>query len=191
VQEALAAVRNRIFSPPAFTPAASDRHYVIEATDYSLRVLMADVLKDLAAEAPRATFELVRPMGAGPRLAQLRGELDLLIIPATLARPGYPQAPLFDDRSVVIAWTGAMHLGARLTEAQFLAAPHVGVRVSRATLPPSEGWLKSAYGDRRRVAVYAAAYAEMPELVVGTDRIAGMHERLARYFAKLYDLKVL
>ena len=41
------------------------------------------------------------------------------------------------------------------------------------------------------MAVHVAAYVEMPELVVGTERIAVMHERLARYFAKSYDLKIL
>ena len=189
LREVLGAVRTRIFTPPAFDPALSDRHYVIEATDYMLRVLMAEVLQALSIEAPGVTFELVRPAGVGPRPAQFGGELDLLLIHSALARSGFPQARLFDDRAVVVAWAGAVH--GDLSEAEFLAVPHVGVRLNRSRLPPLEGWLQSAYGDRRRIAVYASAYAEIPELVVGTRRIAVMHERLARYFARLYDLRVL
>ena len=191
LREVLAAVRTRIFSPPAFVPAESDRHYVLEATDYTLRILMAKVLRELSIEAPRVTFELVGPGGAGASLAQFGGELDLLVIPSTLARPGHPQARLFDDRSVVVAWAGARGAGEQMSEADFLAAPHVGVRVNRSRLPPVEGWLKSAYDDRRHIAVYASAYVEVPELVVGTPRIAVMHERLARYFARQYELRIL
>ncbi len=152
---------------------------------------MAKVLRELSAEAPSVTIELVGPGRAGAQLAWIGGELDLLVIPSILARPGYPQARLFDDRSVVIAWSGARGVGPDLSEADFLAAPQVGVRVNHTRLPPAEAWLRSVYGDRRRVEVYASAYVEVPELVVGTGRIAVMHERLARYFARMYDLRIL
>ena len=57
--------------------------------------------------------------------------------------------------------------------------------------PTRAGWLKRRYPAVRRIEVTTYSFAAVPYLVVGTDRIATMHARLARLARKSLPLRLL
>jgi DNA-binding transcriptional LysR family regulator len=54
-----------------------------------------------------------------------------------------------------------------------------------------EEWFMNQYGFNRRIEVITNDFNTLPQLVVGTQRIATMHQRLARLYADHLPLRIL
>jgi hypothetical protein len=73
---------------------------------------------------------------------------------------------------------------------QDLAMGHVAVQF-RGRPPTVLEWILDELGHKIRMEVVAPSFQLMPQLVVGTTRIATVHERLARKAARSLPFKVL
>lgn len=47
------------------------------------------------------------------------------------------------------------------------------------------------YDVTRRIEIISNDFNTLPQLVVGTERVATMHKRLARYYAKYLPIRIL
>lgn len=162
-----------------FEPAVSRRIFRICVSDYLVTVLFPTLIGELARLAPWVGLDLIPPSGEA-QVALERGELDLLLTPEEHCVPGHPTELLFEERHVVIGWKENPVFASTLTEQAFFDAGHVVVRigqVNRASFAESH---LSSHAHKRRIEVTAASFATVPDLVIGTNRLAVMHERLAR-----------
>ena len=57
--------------------------------------------------------------------------------------------------------------------------------------PSIEEWLLLEHGIKRRIEVAVQSFSMIPQLLLGTERIATMHRRLALYFAKTMPLRIV
>jgi DNA-binding transcriptional LysR family regulator len=71
-----------------------------------------------------------------------------------------------------------------------MALGHVSSRFSNATASFEEWFIKSS-GYDRRIEVSTANFTSLPHFVIGTNRIATMHTRLARTLAHYYPIRLL
>lgn len=185
VAASIAQLRSLISASAAFDPATSTRHFKIEASDYITTVLLVPVLSVLAREAPGVRLDLTLPTGrSSERLSN--GELDLLLTPEDFMPPDHPRELLFEERHVVVGWSGNPVMQRPMTEADFFASGHVAVRISGR-----DTFIESAlrkWGERRRIEVTAPSFIQAPWLLPGTHRLALMHERLARLVAPRLSL---
>lgn len=108
-----------------------------------------------------------------------RGEVDLLVIPQGMGSEHHPTEPLFNERFTCVLWSGSELAREPLTFEAYTAAGHV---VMQSVAPGGysfETWFVQRYGVTRRVDGHTCSFVAAAQLVVGTERIANVHHRLA------------
>jgi len=176
---------------PAFDPATSARKFRLMMSDYVQTVVMTEALPRLQNLAPRIILELlVNVVGdAGPLE---RGDIDLAIMPTRYLAPGHPTEPLFDDDFVCLAWSGNTRIKRSLPLETYLSLGHVVVRFGKdRQLPSFDEWFVEHFGHRRRIEVVTTGFNLVPQLLVGTSRIATLHRRLATFYQRYLPLKLV
>jgi DNA-binding transcriptional LysR family regulator len=181
VREILMRVDSDVVAPAVFDPASSRRVFSMLVSDFTTTVFMPQLLQALYAQAPGVQLFL-RPQASSPQQLLEDGDADFLIIPVQYVSSLHPCVPLFEDDYVVVGWTGNTVVGKTLSREQYLQAGHVvssfGSQGQRQ-LPVLEGWFLERDGISRRVEVTAPSLAALPGLVVGTNRLATVHRRIA------------
>ncbi len=181
VREILLRVDSDVVSPAAFEPTTSNRSFSMLVSDFTTTVFIPRLLKTLYARAPHIRIDL-KPQMRTPYELLEDGEADFLIIPTQYVSSLHPCEPLFEDDYVVIAWSDHPTIRDRLTQDEYLQAGHVvsSFGGSRGrNVPVLEGWFLEREGIKRRIEVTAASMAALPSMVVGTDRLATVHRRIA------------
>lgn len=190
VRSVLLQIRSTIETRPAFVPAESTRHFRVIASDYPTSVLLAEVTRQLNLQAPQVTLEIMAPDEA-PQEQIDRGETDLMILPEKYMLQEHPSAVVFEDTFSCVVWNGNTLVGDGLTLEQYLAMGHVATLWGSRRLPGLEEWFLQNAGMTRHIEVSVGNFNALPQMVIGTNRVATMHTRLAHMFARYYPLKVL
>lgn len=189
VRDILMRVDATVSANPVFDPAASNRRFSIIASDYMMTVLINKVLASAYREAPTITFQL---FSADRALEMIeRGEADLLMIPQHFALPDHPTEPAFEDSYSCVVWQHNTELGDTLSLDQYLAMGHVASVFGPNRMPTIEEWFLKKFGVSRKVEVVTYNLTSLPLLVIGTNRIATVHTRLARLYAQHLPVRLL
>jgi DNA-binding transcriptional LysR family regulator len=175
---------------PNFDPSTSTRKITVEASDYVLSVFLTEVVKVAWEEAPGIQFDL-RLLSTHSRENLDSGNIELLLVPDFFNAPGHPSEVLFEDTFSCVVWAGNAEVGERISARKYLSMGHVAVQWgSRRLVSVDEDFMLKRGMERRREVV-APSFAMLPRLIVGTNRIATLHTRLARSLATIYPLRVL
>lgn len=165
-----------------FDPRTSDRMFRIAASDYILTVIFTKLVPDLKRKAPNLRLDLQPPVADMPALLD-KGEFDLILTPEEFCQAEHPVEPLFEDRHVIAGWRKNPLMKRPVSLESFLEAPHITVSFgSTRRISFAESHLHKL-GLERRVEVFCSSFTHVPELLVGTDRIAILQERLVKAFA--------
>jgi LysR family nod box-dependent transcriptional activator len=188
VRDVLLRIDSTIATQPAFEPDRSDRAFRIFASDYT-QIVLAPAMLGLAAKA-RATvrFEFL-PQVRAPHRDLERGEADLLIIPSGFMSPDHPREVLYQEEFVCMVWRDGALAEGDLTFERYVGAEHVVMQPGGIDAA-FEAWFLKRYGVTRRVAVSTYSFVTLPAMLVGTDRVATVHARVARRFVNLWPLEI-
>ncbi|MDK2770013.1 MAG: LysR family transcriptional regulator [Sphingomonas sp.] len=173
-----------------FDPAVSDRRLSILASDYAIEVMLRPAMLAFEEEAPGMTFD-ISPLGDDVVEELKRGRADLLIAIDTAISTELPFVQLWEDDFVVVAWSGNHSLRGGITRELYESLGHVVARFGRTRSPSFEEWALRSQAINRRVEVIAPSFTAVPSFLVGSQRIATMHRRLAERMARFYPLKIL
>lgn len=175
----LADIDQMVLASARFDPATSNRLFRIGMSDFLTTIIGARLTQRLGAIAPGIGIELIPPFdGIAEALDQ--GSIDLLITPTEHISPDHPADLLFEERFVVAGWRENPMLASGITRERFVTAGHIAVEIGRLRRASfAESYLRRL-GIERRIEVLVAGFSVVPELLVGTQRLAIMHERLAR-----------
>lgn len=191
VRLALAQIEATITTTPesVFDARTSRRVFSIAAADHLIDSFLAPALREVRKTAPDVAFELSLP-GDEPADDLERGALDLLLIQEPYASPSHPMKVLFNDDYVVVACKQNTAIGSSMTPAEFLAAAHVVVRLGGRK---GATWEELAFQrlPKRRADVLVPDFSSVPHFVIGTSRIAAMHRRHAKLYARSLPLRLL
>lgn len=189
VQETLRSIDALITSSTSFDPATSQRVFRLIASDYITAAVIAPLSRRLAQIAPGIRLEAVLPSdGSADLIAQ--GAFDLLITPEEFINPSQPAELLFEERHVVIGWSGNPVFGRPMTEDDLMQAGHVGVLMGNQRTPAFADSTMQQSGRFRQMDVTASSFTVVPWLVIETNRMALMHERLALCMARMFPLAI-
>jgi DNA-binding transcriptional LysR family regulator len=181
-------VRGLIARGLTFNPADSQRLFRVVASDYVTTVLIGPLVARLQAIAPHIRIEITLPRSDINALLE-DGDIDLIISPERFLEGPHPRELLFEERHVVVGWSGNPLIAGGLTDEIYHEAGHVTVSVSRdGTF--IEKHLRNQ-GDRRRIEIVCAAFGQVAWMLPGTTRLALMHERLAKVMAQVLPLKLM
>jgi DNA-binding transcriptional LysR family regulator len=190
VRDLLLRIDSTIAAPPAFEPHTSDRTFRIFASDYTQLVLGPALMTLAARQKATVRFEFA-PQVSEPHRYLERGEADLLIIPTGFMSPDHPSEVLYRESFVCMVWRDGALSGGRLDFEHYVAAEHVVMQPAGGRADAFEGWFLKRYGITRRVTVLTYSFITLPALLVGTDRVATVHERVAQRLAGVWPLEVL
>ena len=191
VRDTLVRARAAIALKPGFEPASDERHFMVFASDYVTTVLLGAAVCDIARTAPGVTIDIRSPPKDVDE-SLMRGDVDLLVLPQQyVARLKHPQVALFEDTQVCTVWSGNRRVGEKLDFEQYLGLGHVAVRFGDERSITFEDWFLPRYGQQRRIEASVDNFSTLPLLVVGTDRVATLHRRLAWHFAQYLPLRVI
>ena len=195
VRDVLVRVDTTISAKPVFVPDTSDREFRLFVSDYSMVTLMPHLLA-LAAQASHSVRFHFLPQQNQPQRLLDRGEADLLVIPQIYCSSEHPMDKLLDETFCCVVWrdgelaaperapAGKLHRDA------YRNAGHVVFQPPGGTFT-FEGHAIQQQGITRRVEVSTFSFVGALSLVVGTDRVATVHRRLAAYGRQFLPLKVL
>ncbi|WP_186144456.1 LysR family transcriptional regulator [Burkholderia gladioli] len=177
VRDILVRIEATIAAPLAFAPRRSDRVFRLLVSDYTTMTLIPHLLRLAYRQAPSVRFEL-RHQVAYPERALERGEVDLLIIPKDYCSVEHPVEIVFEEKFCCVLWQGSLLAQGELTAERYINASHIVVQPGdeHSSL---EQWFIRKLDVVRRVEVTTFSFVAPAHLVVGTDRIATIHQRLA------------
>ncbi|MDQ4419294.1 LysR family transcriptional regulator [Sphingobium sp. DEHP117] len=175
--------------PAQFDPATTHRRFRLAMSDFLTSVVLRPLCAAIALTAPWIELDIVQPDDNSSELLD-RGEIDLLMVPQEFISPRNPARLLFEEQHVIVGWSGNPLMQKPLTSDSFASAGHVSVRLGQITrLTFAEAQLR-ALGIVRREEVIVPSFAIVPDLLVGTQRLAIMHERLARLAAQRTEIAI-
>lgn len=189
VRDVLVRVDTTITAMPSFDPTQSDREFRVFVSDFTMAVLMPHVLALAQEEGSTARFDLL-PQTRQPQRTLEHGDADLLVVPHEYCSPDHPNERLFDEEFCCVVWNGSRIARAGVTLEEYEAAGHVVMQ------PPGmdrsfENRFMQESGVKRRVEVTSFSFLTVPYLVVGTERVATVHRRLARQVRRGLPLTLL
>lgn len=188
IRDILVRIEATIDSRPEFVPETSTREFNILLSDYSLRVLMPVVFRMLSAQ--RSTVKLnLHAQTESPQILLDRGEIDLLLTPRQFLSGEHPSTLLHFERYVTVAWAGGKYGNTVMDREVYEAASHV-IMVPTSAAKSLETSLLAEAGVTRRIDVRTFSFATLPHLITGTDRIATIHERIAKLVAPQSELVI-
>lgn len=189
VRAILTEVQERILTRAAFDPASTTRLFTVAASDYAISVLLADYLRRLHVRAPGLRVAIVPLRDGMQELEDPR--LDLLVVPRAFVPAGRPHHPLFRDTFCCIAWRDHPGIGETLTLDQYCTLGHAAVSFADTRVVSVDARIAGDAGLRRTVEVIAPSHHVLPDLVIGTTRIATMQARLAQKLAATRPIRIL
>ena len=194
VREALGQVERTLSVPAAFDPAASRRRFSIAISAQSILALSGVLRRvhELAPEVQLDTWPITTTL-----LETGHGLLgyDVLIGPEGFRRDGDPEV-IMRDRLVYVADPANPRLRAsadgawRLTAADLAALPHAAARFPDPGSDPA-GMALLQRGISPNVVLTTGGWLPLPFLIVGTDLVAAVPERLARRTAAAAGVTVV
>lgn len=189
VRAVLEQIRTTIAVSPPFDPATSDRTIRIMASDYMTEVLLASAFTELQEKAPYMRFE-IQPLNEALLETLERGFVDLLITIDYAISTDHPSQILFEDDYVVVGWTGNPAMAQPMTKDLYFELGHVTPRFGRARVSAFEDWFVRRQKRQRRVEIIAPSFMSVPGFVVGSNRVATMHRRLATRLTEYLPLVI-
>lgn len=188
VNELLLQVRSTAERRPAVLPTDARRRFKLIASDYMTAVLLGEVSREVHRLAPGISFETVDPSAACMELFE-RGEADLLITIKDYCIKSLPISTLLDEHYTAIVCKGNSLVGEELSLEQYLSMGHVTTQFGPDFGDSHEHAFMKSQGYRRNIEMAASNFNSVPHFVMGTNRIATVHSRLARIFARYYPLR--
>ena len=179
VRDVLLRIDSSVAAKPEFVPAKSDREFRIFVSDFTLATLIPHVLARAHAQGPDIRFSLL-PQVLDPMRSLDRAEVDLVVMPSDYCTSDHPSEVLFTERFQCVLWRDSRLAEGELTLERYMAAGHVITTPPTTNASSLQDMLFKRHGLHRRIDVTSFSYATSPALVVGTERIATMHGRLAQ-----------
>ncbi|MBM2885695.1 LysR family transcriptional regulator [Chromobacterium phragmitis] len=179
LRDALRQVRDMLASHQDFDPATAHMTLNIACTDYAQAVAVIPLLRRLREAAPGIRVAVRNLEPARLQAQTERGEVDLALISPDCAPDGLHARFLFDDRYVLIGRHGHPALQGEVTLEHYLTLEHVVVSLGTGDFSTTVDAALAERGVARRVALSAASFLLVPEIVAQTDCVALLPERLA------------
>lgn len=167
--------------PSDFDPGTTKASVTVSATYLSRLVLVPDLIRELRAEAPGITIELIT--GYDDAAAHLlSGRADLALSPIEVEASGVYGQRLFEDPYVCLMDCESPLAQGDMTLERYAAAPHLTINYGEKWQPPFNAALRD-----RGIVLQSAVSTPNPEdvrhIIPGTDLVVTMPSRIATQFS--------
>lgn len=189
VRNALLIIKNTIATAPEFIPAEAQRKFTLSTSDYFLDINLSGVMRRLGKEAPGVSIDVVLP-DENTQTKFERVDIDLVVALEQYMSNDHPYEVLFEEDHVVVAWKDNPHCVDGVSEKAFSELGHVAVRFGQRRAPAFVEQYLQAQRVKRRIEATVPFFGGIPQLILGTNRIATMMRRQAHMYAKMLPLAI-
>ncbi|WP_437883916.1 LysR family transcriptional regulator [Pseudomonas sp. LRF_L74] len=190
IRELLIQMRSTLENRALFKPADSSRKFSLIVSDYVGTVLMPEVSRRLNQAAPLCSIEMFPPHNAPAEQIE-RGEIDLLLLPDLQITTDHPSIALFQDEFVCVMCRNNALDEQSFSFERYKQMKHVLVRWGERRVPTVDEWFLHKFDVERRFDVITNTFNSVPSYLIGTERLATMHRRLAERWVTYLPLKLL
>jgi DNA-binding transcriptional LysR family regulator len=190
IRESLLSIEAIVQKDSTFDPATATRVFRIMLSDYAAAVLMNGALPAIQKLAPGVGIELLSN-SESPAFALEQGDVDLLLIARQYSSAAHPSEELFTDDYTCVVWSQNALVGETLSVDRYLSLGHVVARFGRSQKRSAEEEFLTQIGADRRIEVVAMSFSMVPQLLIGTTRVATVHRRLAEIYARWLPIRLL
>jgi DNA-binding transcriptional LysR family regulator len=180
LREALDHVRNVVSEAATFHSAKTKLTLAIAASDYEQYAVLMPFITSLRAKAPQIKIALMRLNGALLGKQMEAGEIDLALMNPQTAPPDLRSRHLHDDRYVCIVRKDHPKVKRRMTLELMTSLEHIVVSPRGGSFTGATDAALAAHGKKRKVPISAASFLWVPEMVLQSDMMALVPERLVR-----------
>jgi DNA-binding transcriptional LysR family regulator len=183
-------IQSTIELKPEIVPETAKRTIKIIASDYVSTILLSDFGRRLNKHAPDIRFEVVPPEMSYIEEFQA-GAIDLLIMLREYCVPTMPSCSLHTDSYVCIADRNSDRIDDTMDLDKYMSLGHVSSRFGNNAETTYEEQFLLSQGYKRRLDVVTSNFSTIPYFVIGTDRIATVHQKLAERYAEYFPIRIL
>ena len=178
LRQALDQVRATVGTHRNFDPAKAKLTVAIACTDYLQVAVVKPLVMKLRTRAPGVRVAL-RNLDSSQLEAQMaRGDVDLALMQPQTAPPSLRTRHLFDERYVLIGRRNHSRLREGITVEEFARLEHVIVSLRGGGFVTPVDNALAALGHSRNVVLSATSFLFVPEIVLQSDFVALVPERL-------------
>lgn len=188
VNDLMVKVDATLDAQPVFEPAISRRSFSVVASDYVIQILMLGVLRDIHHQAPGVAIEFRQPSKTAATELE-NGEVDFVINPKPFVSPNQASTVLFEDSYCAVVAKDCEAIGDVLTLQHYVAQQHVTFENNGR--PQFETWFNDTHGKLPNQGVVVNNFSLLPQLVVGTGRVATLQLRMALAAAELWPVRLV
>lgn len=178
--QVLAALANlrTLVETPSFDPRSFDGVVSIAASDYAVAVVLPSMLQRLQADAPSLHLA-VRPLNSATLDQEMRERrIDLALTVPQFSSPGLRSRRLFRERYVGVVRADHPLALSSVTLDRFCAYRHLLVSPDKGDFHGPTDVALAEQGRRRDIAVVVPNFSVASDILVSTDLIAILPERL-------------
>lgn len=170
-----------------------DRSVRMAISEFVSLILLASLLRRLPAEAPLITTELVSIFNSRHHYSEDldRGTVDLIVLPEPFASPNHPREHILTENYVCVVWENSAFSKGFSTVEQFVNASHVAVSNRTVAGRLYDEMHLSLVGITLTMEVSVPNQLLIPEIIVGTNRVAILLDSLAQKLARHWPIKVV
>jgi len=171
-----------------FDPAKSERLFRLMGSDYITTVLLSPTISKMKTIAPGIKVDIRLPEDSLAAKFD-NGEIDLMLAPEEFISDQHPAELIFEEPYVVLGWDKNPSLKKKITQDAFFDASHISVSIGPNSAFSFAERNMQKLGYTRSIDVYAPNFSSVPWLLLETNRLAVIQERLAKKFATVLPLK--
>jgi len=188
ITPALEMIRQELQNGREFDAKLCHRHFRILGGDYVEILFLCDLINNTQAVAPDTSIE-IRPLQVAGFCPALKlGELDVAVHYSIPNDDALSHEHIYDDNLVVVARRGHPRIKKRVTEEMFFTENHVALSSVDHHIGHLELFLQQQKINRKIVA-QTTQFSSMIPVIMNTDTICVMPERLATWFSKNHPLR--
>lgn len=188
IDEALRAIQDALNEGASFEPLSSERQFVLAVADVGEIYFLPALMGAVAEAAPGVRLKAVSNSDAGMKGDMEEGKVDLAIGFLPDLKTDIFQRRLFRQRDVCLFRQGHPIDGRELTIEDFAQADHVFVDLGRGH-GMVNGAIERLVGHRA-VKLRAPHFTALPYLLLETDLVVTIPEKIARLLASHFPLSV-
>ncbi|MFG6138051.1 LysR substrate-binding domain-containing protein [Halomonas sp. B23F22_10] len=188
VRDILVRIEATVATDLTFDPSQSTRDFRIILSDFTMSTLMPRVLELADRVSSSIRFQFL-PQVESPYQAIEKGDADVLVAPAPLTSPEHPSEYLFSEEYVCITCASSRHHGEPMTMERYAGARHVKMEPTTGAATFEQQWLEKK-GIHRDISLTSYTFASLPQLILGSDRIATVHKHMALQYQSLIGVDI-
>jgi DNA-binding transcriptional LysR family regulator len=193
VKAILRDVERLIRTPEQFSPASSQKRFVIAASDYVEFTLLPPLIAELNRRAPNVEIQVKQLSTRSPESAIEDNEIDFAVGFDVVISPSpkVHSRKLFTDEIVCLCRDQHPEFpGSQISFEQFVSSKHMLISRREAGTGLIDDWLEK-HGRTRKVSLVVPNFLSAPWIVANTDLLLSLPSRVAEQFVRVAPLKIV